>query len=157
MSRYASVEDMAKIMGKSVTDQQQRFIDAYIECLNGAEAARRAGYSKKSAGDLGGQLLRNPRIRGVVAKRLEELHQRSRRTQEECIDFWEGLAFGDPEKLFKSRLDPDTVSLWARMSALEKYQAFMGYTKGVNGHNDNDLDNFVNRVKEDIDRRNKKP
>ena len=35
-------------MGK-MTAQQERFITAYFDCLNGAEAARRAGYSKRTA------------------------------------------------------------------------------------------------------------
>lgn len=43
-------------MGK-LTEKQKRFIDFYIETGNGAEAARRAGYSEKVARQSAGKYL----------------------------------------------------------------------------------------------------
>lgn len=52
--------------------RQQAFVDAYVECLNAAEAARRAGYSARSARNIGWENLTKPDIRKEVDRRLAE-------------------------------------------------------------------------------------
>lgn len=59
-------------MSEGLTDQQQRFIDEYLVCWNGAEAARRAGYSEKTARIQASRLLTNANIRAAVEARLAE-------------------------------------------------------------------------------------
>lgn len=46
---------------------QRRFVEAYVDCLNASEAARRAGYSVKTAGFQGSALLKRPQIRQAIA------------------------------------------------------------------------------------------
>ncbi|MCD3505661.1 terminase small subunit, partial [Streptococcus equi] len=41
-----------------LTIKQQKFIDEYIICGNATEAALKAGYSKKTAGQIGEQNLK---------------------------------------------------------------------------------------------------
>ena len=54
----------------NLTDQQQAFVTAFTSdpgaIGNASEAARRAGYSEKSARDIGRQLLAKPHVRAAV-------------------------------------------------------------------------------------------
>jgi len=56
---------------KKITPQQRRFADAYLVHLNGARAAREAGYSVKSADKIAWKLLRVPQVRGYLDKKME--------------------------------------------------------------------------------------
>ena len=49
--------------------RQQKFVDAYVLCGNVSESARRAGYSEKTAAEIGYELLRKPQIAAAVAAR----------------------------------------------------------------------------------------
>lgn len=49
--------------------RQQKFVDAYVLCGNVSESARRAGYSEKTAAEIGYELLRKPQIVAAVASR----------------------------------------------------------------------------------------
>lgn len=59
---------------KALRDKQQAFIAHYLACLNATEAARRAGYSEKTAHAIGWENLRKPEIRAAIDARLKELH-----------------------------------------------------------------------------------
>ena len=78
---------MAKILPK-----QHKFIQAYVACLNGSEAARRAGYSPHSAHVQASELLAKPEIREEV-DRLIKLQ--SRMPKEEIIARLERIATAD--------------------------------------------------------------
>ena len=58
---------------KSLTVKQRRFVDAYIETGNAAEAARRAGYKGKNANVVGPQNLAKLSIREAINARMKEL------------------------------------------------------------------------------------
>ena len=59
--------------------RQQRFCDEYLIDLNASAAARRAGYSERSAGTQGSRLLDNPAVRqyidGKQHKIIEKLNR----------------------------------------------------------------------------------
>lgn len=55
-----------------LTDKQSLFVDHYVACLNGAEAARRAGYSDASARQIASENLSKPDIRAAIDARLAE-------------------------------------------------------------------------------------
>lgn len=60
-------------MGKrGFTDKQRQFIDAYIVCLNATKAAIAAGYSKKTARQMGSENLSKLDIRAEIDRRLNE-------------------------------------------------------------------------------------
>lgn len=59
-------------MRDELTIKQRLFIDAYLVCLNAAEAARRAGYSEKTARFIGAENLTKPNIAAAVAAGLAE-------------------------------------------------------------------------------------
>lgn len=58
-----------------LTARERRFVEEYPKDLNGTAAAKRAGYSPRSAKDIAYEMLRKPRIvdalTAVVAKRSE--------------------------------------------------------------------------------------
>jgi len=62
----------------NITDRQLRFCAEYLIDLNGAAAARRAGYSENTATEQAYQLLQRPHIQNKI-KQLNE--QRMRRVQ----------------------------------------------------------------------------
>lgn len=56
-----------------LTEKQKRFIDYYIQLGNATEAAKQAGYSKKTAFNLGARNLKNPLVKKELDKRLDEM------------------------------------------------------------------------------------
>ena len=55
-----------------LTEKQKRFIDFYIETLNASEAARRAGYSPRTAFRIGQENLQKPAIKSAIDERLSQ-------------------------------------------------------------------------------------
>ncbi|MGV8164633.1 MAG: terminase small subunit [Alkaliphilus sp.] len=58
---------------RELTLKQRAFADYYIELGNATEAARRAGYSKKTLAIIGFENLRKLKIKTYIDKRLEKI------------------------------------------------------------------------------------
>jgi len=58
-------------MARGLSKKQRIFIDEYLKCWNSAEAARRAGYSERSAYSIGTENLRKPAIAFEIKQRIE--------------------------------------------------------------------------------------
>jgi phage terminase small subunit len=56
----------------ALSKKQQVFIDEYLQCWNATEAARRAGYSERSARSIGAENLTKPDIAEAISQRLRE-------------------------------------------------------------------------------------
>lgn len=56
----------------ALSKRQTIFINEYLKCWNAAEAARRAGYSEKSARVIGSENLTKPDIANAIKQRIEE-------------------------------------------------------------------------------------
>ena len=61
-----------------LTCKQQTFVNEYLIDLNATQAAIRAGYSKKTAGQIGDENLRKPQIAKAIQ---ESMSQRAERTE----------------------------------------------------------------------------
>ena len=72
---------------KSLTVKQRRFVDAYIETGNAAEAARRAGYKSRNADVMGRENLRKPTVRKVLGARLKEIEDKRIAKAKEVMEF----------------------------------------------------------------------
>lgn len=60
-------------MGEGLTDKQRAFVEAYLTCgFNATEAARRAGYSERTAHAIGWENLRKPEIAAAIQQGLSE-------------------------------------------------------------------------------------
>jgi len=69
-----------------LTEKQKRFADYYIETGNAAEAARKAGYSKKTADRIGHENLKKPEIANYIAERMEEKDKERIASQNEVLE-----------------------------------------------------------------------
>ena len=56
-----------------MNNKQKIFVEEYVKCWNAAEAARRAGYSKKIDKQYGYTLLNKPYIKEAVQQRIDEI------------------------------------------------------------------------------------
>lgn len=70
-----------------LTEKQKRFIDYYIETGNKTEAAKRAGYSEKTAASIGDENLRKPVIKAAITARLKELEDKRIAKADEVMQF----------------------------------------------------------------------
>jgi len=61
-----------------LTPKQRTFVNEYLVDLNATQAAIRAGYSKKTAGQIGDENLRKPQIAKAIQ---ESMSQRAERTE----------------------------------------------------------------------------
>src|SRR3989304_10363778 len=55
------------------SEKQRAFVEEYLTCWNAAEAARRCGYSEKTARFIGANLLTKVNIKEAIEVRLNEL------------------------------------------------------------------------------------
>lgn len=58
---------------RDLTRQQKMFVEHYLRCWRGSEAARSAGYSERSAYSTSSDLLRNPKILAYIDQRMNEM------------------------------------------------------------------------------------
>lgn len=63
-------------MAGGLTPKQQAFVAEYLVDLNGAAAARRAGYSASNADKIASELLGKTRVREALAAAMEERSKR---------------------------------------------------------------------------------
>lgn len=60
-------------MTEDLTDKQRAFIDYYFACgFNATEAAKRAGYSERTARQMGTENLSKPVIKAEISRRMTE-------------------------------------------------------------------------------------
>ncbi len=76
-----------------LTARQKRFIEEYLIDLNATQAAVRAGYSPKTAGEQGSRLLATKSISDKIAEAMAELSRRTGVSQERVIEELAKVAF----------------------------------------------------------------
>jgi len=74
-------------MGKKVklTPKQQNFVDEYILSLNASDAARKAGYSHKTAAKIGSENLQRGYIQDAIQVSRKKLQKRTEITQDAVL------------------------------------------------------------------------
>jgi len=77
-----------------LTAKQRAFVDAYIECRNATEAAKRAGYSERSARQVGANNMSKVYIREALAARLEEIETTKVASMKEVMEFFSSVMRG---------------------------------------------------------------
>ena len=70
---------------EKLTEKQKRFIDYYIETANATESAKRAGYSEKTAKNIGAENL--TKLNFFIQERLQEIENRRIASLEEVLQF----------------------------------------------------------------------
>ena len=84
----------------NLTPKQKAFADAYIECGNQTEAARRAGYSEKAARQIGGENMTKPAVSAYIKSRMDELEARHVATADEVMRFYSAVMRGEVKDQF---------------------------------------------------------
>lgn len=72
---------------KKLTAQQERFVEEYVIECNATQAAIKAGYSKANAGKNADRLLKNPRIKAQLEKRMSEKRDELIAKQDEVLRY----------------------------------------------------------------------
>lgn len=110
-------------MGK-LTEKQKRFIDYYIETGNATEAARRAGYSEKTAAETGYENLRKPNIKNYIDKRLKQLEDERIAKADEVLQYLTAVMRGEEkEKFIIFNDDGEKVEVGAPVKIKERTKA----------------------------------
>ena len=78
-----------------MTEKQKRFCDFYIETGNAKEAAIRAGYSEKTAKQIGQENLTKPDLRAYIDERLAELKNERTADAQEVLEYLTAVMRGE--------------------------------------------------------------
>ena len=121
----------------ALTRKQQIFVDAYIETANATEAAKRAGYSEKTAGSMGAENLTKPEVVAYIAERFSQQDKERVAAADEVLRFYSAVMRGEVldqfgmEAALSERLKA-ADSLMKRYSAADdKYRGTMAKLDGL--------------------------
>ena len=81
--------------GKTMTAKQEAFVAEYLVDKNATAAAKRAGYSEKTAEAIGRENLQKPLIKQALAERLGKVDKKALITAEEVIQGLTDIATGE--------------------------------------------------------------
>lgn len=81
-----------------LTEKQKRFIDYYIETANATESAKRAGYSEKTAKNIGAENL--TKLNFFIQKKLEEKESQRIASQDEVLQYLTKVMRGEEKDQF---------------------------------------------------------
>ena len=70
----------------ALTPKQQRFVDEYLIDLNATQAAIRAGYSERTAGQQGDRLLKNVQVASAVQSSMDARSAKTEITAEYVLE-----------------------------------------------------------------------
>jgi phage terminase small subunit len=87
-----------------LTEKQLAFCEFYIECGNATEAAKNAGYSKKTAYSVGSENLKKPEVSAYIENRLAEQRAKRIASADEVMEFFSAVMRGEVKDAFD--LDP---------------------------------------------------
>lgn len=78
-----------------LTPKQKAFVAEFMICRNATEAARRAGYSEKTARAMGAENLTKPNIAAEIKKREEKLQSKLEITAERVLEEIAAIGFAN--------------------------------------------------------------
>ncbi|MCB7463396.1 terminase small subunit [Lactiplantibacillus argentoratensis] len=85
-------------MTRKLTPKQQRFADEYIKSGNAADAARKAGYSKRSARSVGQENLTKPDIKKYIDEQMAEIASKRIMDATEAVELLTSIARGETKE-----------------------------------------------------------
>lgn len=96
---------------RPLSPKQQRFVEEYLVDLNGAAAARRAGYKARNADDLAVQLLRKTQVQEAIQAAQAVRSERVQLKADDVIEELKRIGFADLGQILD--FTGDTVKLRA--------------------------------------------
>lgn len=113
-----------------LTPKQKAFADYFIECGNASEAARKAGYSLKTAGSIGEENLKKPEINAYIEERMAQQDASRVASADEVLRFYSSVMRGKEKDAFG--LDPSLADrLKAADSLMKRYAIGAEKQKGT--------------------------
>lgn len=113
-----------------LTPKQKAFADYYIECGNASEAARKAGYSPKTAEKIGSENLRKPEVSAYIDERMTQQDAARVASADEVLRFYSAVMRGEEKDAFG--LDPSLADrLKAADSLMKRYAIGAEKQKGT--------------------------
>lgn len=70
---------------EKLNEMQKKFCQEYVKCLNATKAAKKAGYSEKTANEQGARLLAKVSIQEYISKLQEGIAKRNQISQDEIV------------------------------------------------------------------------
>lgn len=87
-----------------LTPKQARFVEEYLVDLNASAAARRAGYSVRTADATGRENLGKPAVAAAIAAAQAERARRTQITADDVLRHWATIATANPAELVRYRV-----------------------------------------------------
>lgn len=84
----------------NLTPKQKAFADYYIECGNATKAAKRAGYSEKTAARIGSENLQKLDISEYIARRTQAQNDARVASADEVLQFFSSVMRGEVKDQF---------------------------------------------------------
>lgn len=78
--------------------RQKAFCEYYVACGNATEAAKKAGYSERTAYSMGNENLKKPELKKYIDEMLKELEEKRMASAEEVIKFLTASMRGEIEE-----------------------------------------------------------
>jgi phage terminase small subunit len=97
------------MLQSKLTPKKRRFVDEYLCDLNATQAAIRAGYSKKTAKQIGSRLLTYVDIQEAIAKRRDRLSEKLEITAERVLKELALIGFANMQDYMRANADGDPV------------------------------------------------
>lgn len=109
-------------MKPKLTPKQKKFCEWYIKTGNASEAAKKAGYSKKTAARMGSENLQKPVISAYISERIGNQDKELVADADEVLRFYSSVMRGEVKDQFG--LDASlTDRLKAGDSLMKRYAA----------------------------------
>lgn len=113
-----------------LTPNQKAFADYFIKCGNGSEAAKKAGYSAKTAAATASRLLTNVNISAYIQERMAQQDASRVASADEVLRFYSSVMRGQEKDAFG--LDPSLADrLKAADSLMKRYAIGAEKQKGT--------------------------
>lgn len=125
-----------------MTPKQKKFCEYYIQSANATDAARKAGYSEKTAEAIGHENLKKPEIKAYIQERMDDQDKELIADADEVLRFYSDVMRGKIKDQFG--LDASlTDRLKAGDSLMKRYAA------GGSKKNETEDDPITRSLKED--------
>jgi phage terminase small subunit len=86
---------------KKLTDKEIKFSQEYVIDLDATKAAKRAGYSEKTSGQIGWRLLQKTHVAAEIQKAMDSRSKRTEITADRVLQELARIGFVDPRKIMK--------------------------------------------------------
>jgi len=109
--------------------KRERFVEEYLKDLNATQAAIRAGYSKRTAGQTGNELLKNPEIQRRIMDAKAERSERTKIDADWVLSRLAQEAEADVEEFDADTTARDTATAMAQLLSFNAYCTRYGIAK----------------------------